>query len=277
MSESQGTQLAQAFFSALVDHALRLAAGFIPGGTAIYDLVKDVFDQVEKQQYVTRDELMRVLSGLSAESRVTLRENALTRTRQLTPARQNEVRRVVLEGEQLLFMQLLREAEHRDRVRAQDEIDENITRLRAALAAKLRSSKYKAALKIANELARLTPNDTDLLRTQQELERKLNVTLLNTVLGALLGGSLAAFLGAGYWALSDWSDHGPCLLWSYSEPRYCLTPSNISNIQWTDYLPRMIVIAGLGGILCMLVALAFELPKRVRRRRVFNEERRTWT
>lgn len=273
MSQPQSQQLGLAVFRSLVGQAAKMAAGLVPGGTVVYDLVKGVYDEVEKSEYVTHNQLQAALLALTDEDRTRLREEALAGSHLLTLDQQRRLRATMAAAEQQLFTQLLAEAEHREALAAQAEANATVQRLRITLARQLQKSRYPAALKTANRLAIFTPYDADLLRTQRQLEEKLSKTLLKALLGALVCGFVGGAVVGWLWAVNDWNNNSPtvCTVPALypAYPGQCLMFGH-PEFPMSAYLGRIALIALAGAVLLVVIGCAVEGPRRWRRDQILR-------
>lgn len=273
MSQPQSQQLGRAVFHSLANHAARAGAGLVPGGATVYDLVKGVYDEVEKSQYVTHDQLQAALLALTDDQRARLREEALANSHLLTLDQQGRLRATMAVAERALFTQLLAEAEYRDMLAAQEQANTSVQQLRKKLAEQLQESRYKAALKTANKLSALTPYDADLLQTQQQLEVKLSETLLKHLAAAFLGGFIFGGLGGVKWAYDNWHSNGPkvCQVPSIYLPGKCLF-YKVEGFFPLDayYLGRIMIFALCAAILLTAIVCAVEGPRRWQRYRILR-------
>jgi hypothetical protein len=269
-------QLGRAFYTSLRDQAVKALAELVPVvGPTAYDVIKGIYDEVEKAQYVTHDDMRAALLALTDEERARLREEALWDSRLLTLDQQNRLRATMVSVEQQLFTQLLAEAEHRDVVAARVETNATAQRLRATLAKQLQQSKYKAALRTANELAALTPYDGDLLRTQQQLEVRLSKTFFQGLAGASIGGLLGGAAFGWLWAIDNWKDSPAAQAVCTMPARFPRYPGECDLFQHptfhTGEYVDMIIGFGLAtAVLATVIFFAVEAPRRLRRRRALR-------
>lgn len=161
--------------------------------TALLDAGKQVYDELQKRQFVTRDQLA-ALTAYSPEERRRLRDQAVAEAIKLAPDQWRGAEDAVRLVEVRFFEYLIRQAEERIIAQQNAVLSAKEAKLRAKLESDLTRHRLSRALGRVDGLVALRPDSHDYLRLQRRLESSTGGTSDRAAIRGSVGGALCGFL-----------------------------------------------------------------------------------